>query len=240
MRKLSGKESDFYHTPRWERLKRSVLAENKYMCQECKKKGIFMSAEHVHHIFPREQYPEYAFERWNLIPLCRKCHNEMHNRYTNELSKRGEFLRKETALMQGFDISDKKKTILVIGLRGCGKTTYVKDHLDGDSLAYDMDAIASAFRLRSIHEEYYKPARKMANDFLGGFIAKAHEYVKNVYIIRTAPSVKEFTMIDPDELVVCCREYVYREMEKREEAAERIKYVKEYAEKQGVLVHVQA
>ncbi len=51
---------------------------------------------------------------------------------------------------------------LVCGLRGCGKSTYVKEHLTDGALAYDMDAIASAFRLRMPHEEYHEAARHMA------------------------------------------------------------------------------
>ena len=162
-----------------------MLREAGYMCQRCLLEGKRSQAEHVHHIFPREKYIEYEYERWNLIALCFRCHNKMHNRFNGNLSRTGEQLMRATGMMQGITVNKKKQTILVVGLRGAGKSTYVKRHLDDESLAYDMDAIASAFRLKMPHEEYYKPARRMANDFLTGFMAKAHDYVKTVYIIRT-------------------------------------------------------
>lgn len=229
---------EFYHQPKWKSLRKSILIRDKYRCQRCAEKGLFREAEHVHHIFPREQYHEYEYCRWNLISLCYKCHNEMHNRFNGELSKAGLRLLKTTAAINNipYDMSD--KTILVVGLRGSGKSSYVKSHLNDDSLAYDLDAIASAFRLRMPHDEYFKPARKMANDFLSGFIAKAHEYVQAIYIIRTAPSIKEYEQINPSKVVFCMKSYEYRDMDDREGAIERIHSLKEYAQRQNVEVEV--
>lgn len=187
-----------------------------------------VNAECVHHIFPLHIYPEYAKERWNLISLCNVCHNEMHNRFTDELSQKGEKLLKATAAKQGIRTEPKKETILVIGLRGAGKSTYVKKHLDANSLAYDMDAIASAFRLKMPHEEYYKPARKMANDFLMGFLTRAHDYAAKIFVIRTAPTIKELETIKPDTVVICKHQYEYREMDDRQQARDKIKAVEEY------------
>lgn len=197
-----------------------------------------IEAEHVHHIFPREQYPEYQYERWNLMSLCFNCHNGMHNRFNGELSKAGRIQMQTTALMNGIDIRSHKQTILVIGLRGCGKSTYVKQHLDGDSMAYDLDAIASAFRLKMPHEEYYKPARNMANDFLAGFINKAHDYVDTLYIIRTAPPIKELEQIAPDKVVICKTMYEYRNMNDRASAQRRIDDAEKFCTAQGVAVEI--
>ena len=188
----------------------------------------------MHHIFPKEQYIEYAYEPWNLISLCHKCHNGMHDRFTGELSKAGKSLLKTTALIQGIDIPMQDNTILVCGLRGSGKSTYVKEHLDMYSIAYDLDAIASAFRLNLPHEEYFKPARRMANDFLPGFLAKAHDYCSTVYIIRTAPSIKEFEQIMPDSVVFCEHEYVYRDMQDRDGAIKRLESLKNFVNCQNI------
>lgn len=216
----------FYHEPKWKSLRSSVLREAGYMCQCCKLNGKRQPADHVHHIFPREQYLQYQYERWNLIALCFKCHNRMHNRFNGKLSKTGERLMETTAIIQGMRPKRKKETILVVGLRGSGKSTYVKGQLDDDSLAYDLDEIASAFRLQS--EEYYKPARRMANDFLGGFLAKAHDYVRTVYIIRTAPSIKEYEQIKPDKIIFCEQQYSYEEMDDREGAERRLAELKNF------------
>lgn len=101
-------------------------------------------------------------------------------------------------------------TILVIGLAGTGKTTYCKERLGSDGLCYDLDALASAFRLKEPHEEEHDPSRRMANDLLFGFISHAWQYSENVFIIRTAPSIAELRDINPDMLVVCTKRYIER------------------------------
>lgn len=123
---------------------------------------------------------------------------------------------------------------LVCGLRGSGKTTYVYNHLTRDALAYDMDAIASAFRLRQIHEEYHPAARRMANSFLAGFLAHVFSFASDAWIIRTAPSITELEQIAPDRVVIMRGSYVTREMDDREAAAERINDVVEWCAAHGV------
>lgn len=225
-----------YKSKKWDNVRASILVRDKYMCQSCLAAGHMVNAECVHHIFPLQQYPEYATERWNLISLCNICHNEMHNRFTDELSKKGQQLLKQKAAKQGIRITPKKETILVIGLSGSGKTHWVKNNMDFDSLVYDLDAIASAFRLRAPHEEYHKASRKMANDFMQGFIAKAHDYAAKVFIIRTAPTIKEFEMIKPNTVVICKHQYTFREMDDRQAARDKINAVEKYCEANNIEV----
>ena len=225
-------EDEFYQRPAWKTLRSSTLRHDGFMCQRHKQLGQMRPAEHVHHIFPREQYEEYQYEPWNLTSLCFECHNKMHNRFNGKLSKAGMILMRSTALQQGIRITSKPMTILVVGLRGTGKTTYVKEQMDSDSLVYDLDAIASAFRIG--REEYHKAARKMANDFLGGFMAKAHDYCKTVYVIRTAPRLKEFEMINPDRVVMCTTVKEYLDMDDREGASKRLEELEGFCKKSGM------
>lgn len=118
---------------------------------------------------------------------------------------------------------------LVIGLRGSGKTTKAKTLIGEDGLCYDVDAIASAFRLREIHEEYCSFARAMANDFLYGFLSYVGEYTDNIVIIRTAPSIEELEDICPDKLCVMSNRYVMRDMDDEQSAQERIDRAIEWA-----------
>ena len=46
---------------RWERLRGAVLARDQYLDQIKKRFGKRVGADTVHHIFPREYFPEYAF-----------------------------------------------------------------------------------------------------------------------------------------------------------------------------------
>ena len=160
----------------------------------------------------------------------------MHNHYTGELSKKGMLFLRALAAARNIPISCKEQTILVVGLRGSGKTTYVRNHLDEYSLAYDLDLIAKAFRLNTPHEDYFKPARRMANDFLKGFIAKAHEYAKKVYIIRTAPSIKEYEDINPDKIVFCMKQYSFKEMDDRQKAQKQLNELMKYCANKSVEV----
>ena len=88
----------FYDTKKWERLRQSILRRDGYQCQECRRYGKIREGKHVHHIFPYENYPEYAYEPWNLITLCQQCHNSMHDRDTHKLSTKGEQLLERTRM----------------------------------------------------------------------------------------------------------------------------------------------
>lgn len=125
---------------------------------------------------------------------------------------------------------------LVCGLRGCGKSTYVKEHLTDGALAYDMDAIASAFRLRMPHEEYHEAARHMANDMLFGWLDNARWYTDEVFVIRTAPGLPELSRIHPDAVVICETQYVVRDMDDDAAAVSRLWSVRRYCERNGVPV----
>ncbi len=78
----------FYVSYKWKKLRRQVLKLDKYECQHCKSKGKYKRADTVHHVKPREKYPELEMELYyigekgekkrNLISLCRECHEAIH------------------------------------------------------------------------------------------------------------------------------------------------------------------
>lgn len=235
---MKHSEAQFYKTNKWVALRNTALIRDKYKCQCCLANNKQVNATCVHHVFPIERFPQYSYELWNLMSLCDKCHDEMHNHYTGELSKKGMLFLRSLAAVKNIPISCKEQTILVCGLRGTGKSTYCKNHMDEFTLVYDMDAIASAFRLKMPHEEYFKPARRMANDFLKGFLVKAHEYAPVIYVIRTAPTIKEFENINPDKVVFCMTERAFREMDDRQKAKERISELQKYCASKDVAVEI--
>ena len=67
-----------------------------YMCQLSKRYGKRVSAELVHHIYPVDEYPEYAYCSWNLIALSRAEHNKLHDQNTNRLTAAGIALMRRT------------------------------------------------------------------------------------------------------------------------------------------------
>lgn len=91
----------FYKTPEWIQLKTQVLMDNHYECRICRSKGIVTRYDEgedgtrrrlstVHHVKEVRKHPELALERYyydragnrheNLIPVCKACHNALHNR----------------------------------------------------------------------------------------------------------------------------------------------------------------
>lgn len=237
----------FYKSARWLRLREKVLRRDGYMCQVSKRYGKRVQADTVHHIFPRDEYPEYQWMGWNLISLSADVHNQMHDRVTNALTKEGLELMRRTARRRGLkertsesrateDVMTMEKRkgerILVCGYHGTGKSTWVREHL-GDGLAYDLDAIAAAFRLRAAHEERHEASRRMANDLLYGFLHSVDEYTdSDVYVIRTAPGMEELEEIAPDRVVMLLERHVKRI--ESANARERLQSVAKWCEANGV------
>ena len=91
---------EFDYSPnnrRWRRLRAQVLREAGYLCEWSRRFGKRVPATHVHHIWPADRFPDYAYARWNLIALSMEAHNAMHDRTRGCLSPIGEQLRRRTA-----------------------------------------------------------------------------------------------------------------------------------------------
>ena len=85
-----------YKSARWKALRRRVLSRDKYLCRESRRYGRLVEATTVHHIWPADKYPEYAWCEWNLISLSSREHNAMHDRHTGDLTELGEYWRRRT------------------------------------------------------------------------------------------------------------------------------------------------
>lgn len=193
----------FYHSQKWKHLRATCMRRDRYMDQLDLRDGEHNQADLVHHIFPREVYPEYQYCLWNLISLTNENHERMHNRITGELSAAGRALMAEVAEKQGIKIS---RLVLVCGLPGSGKTEYVRSVL-GNGVVYDLDWIAAAFRLKMPHDERHDVSRRMANSMGHGFAAAARRYGGTIYVIRVAPEINEAMSYEPDEIVICKQKF---------------------------------
>ena len=83
-----------YKTKRWRILRKSILRRDGYRCRESARYGIRTAADTVHHVWPAEDYPEYAWEPWNLISLTASKHEAMHDRFSGKLTALGESWRR--------------------------------------------------------------------------------------------------------------------------------------------------
>jgi len=79
----------FYKSKKWKTKREVILKRDNYLCRECKRYGKTTQATTVHHILPLEQRPDLKLNSQNLISLCNECHNQMHDRNTNELTNKG-------------------------------------------------------------------------------------------------------------------------------------------------------
>lgn len=86
---FKGDGMNFYKTDQWDRKRNIVLRRDEYKCRECNRYGKSTPATVVHHINPIETSPELRLKTWNLISLCNKCHEAMHDRTSGELTEKG-------------------------------------------------------------------------------------------------------------------------------------------------------
>ena len=80
----------FYKSKEWIELKNEVMTFFHYECQECLKRGRYTKADCIHHHNEVRHRPDLALSKYyidaegnkqyNLIPLCNRCHNEIHDK----------------------------------------------------------------------------------------------------------------------------------------------------------------
>lgn len=224
----------FYKTKAWKELRARALRRDKYTDQLMIREGKRRNATTVHHALPRDRYPEYELCLWNLVSVTDETHEALHNRQFGTLTQEGELLMQEIADKNGVKLS---RLTLVIGLPKSGKSTYVRKHLGG-GLAYDLDYIAGAFRLRGPHEERDRASRILANRMVRAFAINARRLTGHVFIIRTAPSIEEVAELDPDEIVVMRGEHEDSRLDEqqidRDHASEQIEEIIAWAKANGV------
>lgn len=94
----------FYFTEDWKELRIAVLEAFHYECQDCLKRGVYTKAVCVHHVNEVRLRPDLALSRWyvdnkgqrqpNLVPLCNKCHNLIHDKL-GEYQRQDKFTNEE-------------------------------------------------------------------------------------------------------------------------------------------------
>lgn len=85
-----------YQGARWKRKREKILRIDGYTDVWAKRYGKMLPANTVHHIYPAKDYPEYAWEDWNLISVSLATHNKLEDRNNGELTDEGMKLMKRT------------------------------------------------------------------------------------------------------------------------------------------------
>ena len=202
-------KEEFYKSKAWREKRQHILRRDQWLDQVALRDGVRLEADTVHHILPLEEWPEYRLTDWNLVAVNNNVTHKgrLHEKYTGKLTKLGRALEMETAYLHGVKL---KRRTLVVGMPGSGKSTWTKKNLGG-GICFELDAIASAFRLTTPHSEDPHPgARKMAAALRSGWLQAAEQYADRIFIVRTAPDLKELEETKPDRIVVMTKQYVIR------------------------------
>lgn len=85
-----------YLSRKWKKKREKILRLDGYRDRVTAMYGKIKPANIVHHIYPAREYPEYAFEDWNLISVSMETHNMLENRNTGELTQLGRWLQRRT------------------------------------------------------------------------------------------------------------------------------------------------
>lgn len=68
----------FYKSAKWRKFRRRIIERDEGICIRCFLKGLIVTSNlEVHHIKPRSQYPELAFDESNCITLCKSCNTHL-------------------------------------------------------------------------------------------------------------------------------------------------------------------
>lgn len=85
-----------YGSTKWKKKRKHILNIDGYLCRIDRRYGKKTEAKIVHHIYPAEDYPQYAWCDWNLISVSVANHNRLENRTTGELTELGRNLMRST------------------------------------------------------------------------------------------------------------------------------------------------
>ena len=85
-----------YGSAKWKKKRLHILRLDGYKDRIAARYGKTMEATIVHHIYPADLFPEYAWKDWNLISVSMATHNRLENRTTGELTRLGMDLMNQT------------------------------------------------------------------------------------------------------------------------------------------------
>lgn len=85
----------FYNSKAWKAKRKSILVRDKYRCRECARFGKRRDATIVHHANPIQDRWDLRLHSLNLVSLCNKCHEKMHDRTSDKLTGAGEYWKEK-------------------------------------------------------------------------------------------------------------------------------------------------
>ena len=94
----------FYNSPAWKSAREAAWKKAGGLCQMCLKKGLIVPAEIVHHIVwlngTNCRNPKISLNPDLLLPVCRRCHEEIHHE-ANAAAKHRKYVKRYTVDADG-------------------------------------------------------------------------------------------------------------------------------------------
>lgn len=87
-----------YGSAKWKKKRAHILRLDGYKDVLEARYGRTVCADIVHHIYPSDEYPQFAWCDWNLISVSGATHNKLENRATGSLTELGRELQKSTVV----------------------------------------------------------------------------------------------------------------------------------------------
>lgn len=166
----------FYHSTAWKHKRQEILERDYGLCQRCG-----MDADLVDHIIPSKDDWDDRLNSDNLQSLCRNCHR---------IKTKREWMKHHKGMTRYMDI------VVVCGLPGSGKTTYVKRHMTEHDLIYDYDSL-----MHSLSGLPMQQSNHDVHDYIMLFFdqmlrkLKSEQTFDHVWIIRTLPDKRIDTLL---------------------------------------------
>ena len=99
------KNDDFYSAAKWRHCAARAMSRANYQDKVAARYGKMIQAEMVHHALPLEDFPEYAYDPRNLVPVSRGTHRGLHLD-DGGLSKEGVNVARRAARQIGIDVEN--------------------------------------------------------------------------------------------------------------------------------------
>lgn len=159
------------------------------LCRLCSENGKVKSATVVDHVKAHKDDPILFWDRGNLRPLCKPCHDSKTARQDNDHAF-GRWSRIPEWI--GLPIIP---VTLVCGPPGSGRTAYTEKHASRDSLIIDPAYIVSELSGRMPHEspidKWISPAMQQRNTMLASLSKPRARNYPDAWVIVSAPRLSD-------------------------------------------------
>ena len=194
----------------WEKLRKSILLRDSYLCQPCLRRGIPEPAKQVDHIVPKSQGGTDDHE--NLQSICEPCHKEKTliesiGGFIPEIGGGGASREMAKNLEATFVFSGIKggsympewlpkpriPVLVVCGPPGAGKTTYVRENAGKNDLVLDLDEISARLSGKAVYTTDRRDSfrgLKYRNAMLAGLASRSVAYDR-CWLIVTGRNKKQ-------------------------------------------------